>query len=251
MQKFTLFFILSFLILIAYSSFFYRVPGPDIQKFKTKKLIRDAKRSPSKPILFLDEPTMKAEFLHLEKNGAASVSSYDNYDKTIFILSGTGTFMLNQKSYTISSNEIFYIKAKDKIAVKEIQSELDAVIVTSLAQSQEDTTRSSLYILSEIEKKRLSGENAWNPFLRTRSLTFGLYMLPKNVGGDSTLTHKIDELNIITRGSGKFWVDEHSMNVEPGDIVFVRNRHGHYFNSLKMDLDILIFWEKKSLQPTP
>ena len=76
----------------------------------------------------------------------------------------------------------------------------------------------------------------------------GLYMLPKSIGGDSTLTHKVDELNIVTGGAAVFSVDGKPIPVKKGDIIFVQKGLGHYFHDLQEDFDVLIFWEKKSVQ---
>jgi mannose-6-phosphate isomerase-like protein (cupin superfamily) len=61
------------------------------------------------------------------------------------------------------------------------------------------------------------------------------------------LVHLFDEVNLITRGSGKFSVGEQLMDVQVGDIIYVSKGNGHFFHHLDTDLDILIFFEKKSV----
>ena len=79
-------------------------------------------------------------------------------------------------------------------------------------------------------------------------MIFGLYMLPEKLNGDSALTHRWDEVNLVTKGSGKFQVGQRIMDVNPGDIIYVKKGNAHFFHSLKQDLDILIFFEKRSVQ---
>jgi mannose-6-phosphate isomerase-like protein (cupin superfamily) len=103
------------------------------------------------------------------------------------------------------------------------------------------------FTLEGVGRERLPGGNTWNAFIRRPSMVFGLYMLPKSVGGDSALTHRWDEINLITAGTGKFQVGSDIMEVRPGDIIYVRKGNPHFFHSLNEDLDILIFFEMASM----
>jgi mannose-6-phosphate isomerase-like protein (cupin superfamily) len=77
----------------------------------------------------------------------------------------------------------------------------------------------------------------------------GLLHAAKQLGGDSTVyTHRIDEVNLVTSGSGKLIVGKDNIPAKRGDIIYVQRGTGHSFNSLAQDMDILIFFEMRSLQ---
>jgi len=114
-------------------------------------------------------------------------------------------------------------------------------------KSKGDSTALS-FSPGQIETGRNGGQNAWNAFLRSKSMIYGLYMLPKKLNGDSALTHRWDEVNLITKGRGKFQVGERIMDVKPGDIIYVRKGNPHFFRTLLDDLDILILFEMRSVQ---
>ena len=72
-------------------------------------------------------------------------------------------------------------------------------------------------------------------------------MLPKEHRGDSIVyTHRFDEVNLITSGSGKLIVGKDNIPAKPGDIIYVQRGTGHSFNSLEQDMDVLIFFEMRS-----
>jgi mannose-6-phosphate isomerase-like protein (cupin superfamily) len=74
-------------------------------------------------------------------------------------------------------------------------------------------------------------------------------LLPKELKGDSAVyNHRFDEINLINSGSGKLLAGTKNLKINPGDIVYVRRGAQHSFNSLKQDMEILIFFEKRSVQ---
>jgi len=74
-----------------------------------------------------------------------------------------------------------------------------------------------------------------------------MYMLPQKLGGDETLTHKVDEVNIVVNGKAKFKMGNEVVDVQPGSIMWVKEGVGHYFYDLKENFDVLIMFEKKEV----
>jgi mannose-6-phosphate isomerase-like protein (cupin superfamily) len=195
---------------------------------------------------FLNEETLKGIFYHFEKEAEVATSSID-YDAVFYIVNGAADIKINNRLFPISKDSIFYIHSGNVFSLINIQNTLDILSLVSKCPAEQQDTDLSVYALKNIERPRNPKGNEWNPFFKKKTLTFGLYMLPGKTGGDSTLLHLFDEVNLITRGSGKFSVGEQLMDVQVGDIVYVRKGNGHFFHHLDTDLDILIFFEKKSV----
>ena len=131
----------------------------------------------------------------------------------------------------------------------DIADNLKAIVIFSKAISKPDTTaKVADYSYTEIASTASDSEDVWNSFLKRKTMVLGLYMLPQKIGGDSSLVHKIDEINIVTEGSGKFSIDDIDMNVQKGDIIFVRKGKHHFFHALNGNMKILILFETKSIQ---
>ena len=87
-------------------------------------------------------------------------------------------------------------------------------------------------------------ENVWHPFVEASSMIFGLYLLPHALGGDSTLTHEVDEINVVLEGRSRFTMGGDTIEVGPGSIVFVERGVGHFFSELDRDFEVLILFAK-------
>ncbi len=98
------------------------------------------------------------------------------------------------------------------------------------------------YLVSEISSMKTAGDNSWNPFLQQSNVLFGLYSLPQAIGGDQSLTHSWEELNIITSGGSRFSIGDQTIDVKRGSIVFVDKGNGLFFDQLSADIDIMILW---------
>jgi mannose-6-phosphate isomerase-like protein (cupin superfamily) len=83
----------------------------------------------------------------------------------------------------------------------------------------------------------------WSPFLRTSTLTAGIYLLPASIGGDHPQTHATDELNLMFAGSADFVVDDgNPLAIGPGSLMRVDAGHSHAFENLAGDVVDLIIW---------
>jgi len=196
---------------------------------------------------FLNTSTMRAGVYNFKSNAQDAVKTAAE-DGAYYIIKGKATLNAGGENHTALAGNIFYIKGGSAYNFSAIESDLVVLVIYSKATPPADEKPFDTYNMADIEQKRVPGENAWEPFIRSKTMTYGLYMLPQKTGGDSTLTHKMEELNYVTAGTSKFTVDDYTMDVTGGDIMYVDKGHGHYFHDLKSDFDVLIFWEKKSLQ---
>jgi mannose-6-phosphate isomerase-like protein (cupin superfamily) len=195
---------------------------------------------------FLNEGTLQGIFYHLEKD-AGLPKTKNEYDAVYYIVKGDADININNRLFPVSKDSIFYIHAGNPFSMINIRNTLEIISFVSTCPAKQQDTDWSVFALSNIERPRNPGANAWNPFFKKKTFTFGLYMLPEKTGGDSSLVHLFDEVNLISKGSGKFSVGEQLMDVREGDIIYVRKGNGHFFHNLDRDLDILIFFEKKSV----
>ena len=126
---------------------------------------------------------------------------------------------------------------------------VSAIEFTSLEDKSKGDTNSLVFSLDQLRASRMPDKNVFNTFFEHKSMLLGLYMLPERLKGDSAVyVHRFDEVNLITNGTGKLLVGKKNLTVKPGDIIYVRRGSGHSFNSLKQDLDVLIFFEKELIQ---
>ena len=237
-------FYISAFSLFVYKSSFGQLPS-DIKKISVQEILKEGNTAPW--IEFLNTETMRAGILQVKaRTTAAPVISYQE-DAVYYILKGEATAKLDSGNIKIVKGSILYVHANVQQQFSDAQSDLLALAIYSKAIPSAEDKKYTNFLLEEISQKRISNDNVWEPFIKNKTMTFGLYMLPKALGGDSTLTHKVDELNFVTSGSSQFSIDNYTMDVSEGDIIFVGKGRGHYFHNLKNDFDVLIFWEKKSL----
>ena len=86
---------------------------------------------------------------------------------------------------------------------------------------------------------------AYREFLRTASMSAGVYALPAG-GQDMQTPHTEDEIYYVVSGRAKFFSDGESKrrdrDVGPGSVIFVGARADHRFHSIAEDLVLLVFF---------
>lgn len=141
---------------------------------------------------------------------------------------------------------VIFVRAGIEHRFVNIAIPVKSIVLFSKAQSTKTDPIHSTYSLETMATKANPTKNVWEPFHNCNTMMFGLYLLPKALGGDGTLTHKWDELNIVVKGSADFTVDGLVQRVRKDDLVFVAQGHGHNFSNLSEDFEVLILFEKKS-----
>jgi quercetin dioxygenase-like cupin family protein len=78
-------------------------------------------------------------------------------------------------------------------------------------------------------------------FLDVKSMSMGLYMLPKDAK-DKQQPHKLDESYYIISGKAILQVEEDEIPVKAGSTIFVKADIPHSFIRIEEDLTILVFF---------
>ena len=95
--------------------------------------------------------------------------------------------------------------------------------------------------LAELLTAQQQSGRLYHEFLRTPSLSMGLYVLPAG-GTDPQQPHTEDEVYYVARGRGQIFVGGEDRPVHGGSVVFVAAGVEHRFHSIEDDLHILVFF---------
>jgi mannose-6-phosphate isomerase-like protein (cupin superfamily) len=240
-MKLPICFVSAFLIFVANGR------GQEVRRFTVDSLRREMIEGGVGRLDFLNEPTVHAS---LRRFGAAGKDTA-RHDLVCIVAGGVARFKVGSVAGEVRRGTMLYLPKDSVVDLFDVSEPIDLMEWSSMGEMESmrmAPPAPAAFTLEEVGRQRVAGENVWNAFVRRPSMVFGLYLLPKRVGGDSALTHKWDEINLITAGSGKFQVGEKVMEVRPGDIIYVKKGNPHFFHSLKADLDILIFFEMKSME---
>jgi quercetin dioxygenase-like cupin family protein len=93
------------------------------------------------------------------------------------------------------------------------------------------------HLLRESSERKL----AWHEFLRTASLSMGLYCL-KAGQDDQQQPHGEDEVYCVLGGKGSFRAGENIRAVSAGSVIFVERSVEHRFCDITEDLSVLVFF---------
>lgn len=195
--------------------------------------------------IFMDENSMVGTYVEVKKGQLFQRKAVK--DDLYYLHSGTCSVTIGKQKRKFSKGGILYVKEGSELTIMEAKESLQIVIVTMKLSSKSAKPKWKHFSKSATESGRQSAENSWNPFLMRSNVILGSYMLPHEVDGDGRLVHEWQELNIVTSGRSKFVMDSGTIDVTEGSIFFVEEGNGHYFDSLKDDIDILILWEQRNV----
>jgi len=95
--------------------------------------------------------------------------------------------------------------------------------------------------LADLIERRDQSNNLYLEFLRTSSLSLGLYVLSAGAT-DPQQPHTEDEVYYVISGRGSITVGMESRAVEAGSIIFVNAGVEHRFHTITEDLTLLVFF---------
>jgi mannose-6-phosphate isomerase-like protein (cupin superfamily) len=98
-----------------------------------------------------------------------------------------------------------------------------------------------LFSLGDLRAKRQSLQKAYYEFLRSDSLSMGVYELPAG-GTDPQQPHTEDEVYYVAAGRAQMRVGKEDKPVGPGDIISVRAGIEHRFHDIVENLTVLVFF---------
>ncbi len=99
----------------------------------------------------------------------------------------------------------------------------------------------SFHEIAELIGEQKHQPKAYVEFLRTESMSAGLYVLPA-AGTDPQLPHRQDEMYYVIRGRADMRVGSESRKVSAGSIVFVASGVEHRFYDITEALTVLVFF---------
>ncbi|CAN5200835.1 hypothetical protein BH09BAC6_BH09BAC6_00130 [soil metagenome] len=219
----------------------------DYLKISIKQLLSKQKQIGKDNITFLSEATMIGKLIRIKKN--EKFADVSGFDLIYYVVEGKGKLKTGNNVADLQKGSVVFVPRNIKSLFDEVTYPLNIIELISLEDKSVGDSVSAAFSLDRLSGAKLPGKNVFKVFINNKSMLSGLYLLPKQLKGDSTIyTHRFDEINLITSGSGKFQAGNKNLKIKPGDIVYVRRGAGHCFNSLKQDMEILIFFEKRSIQ---
>jgi mannose-6-phosphate isomerase-like protein (cupin superfamily) len=84
-----------------------------------------------------------------------------------------------------------------------------------------------------------AGKRPYDEFLRSGSMSVGLYVLRAG-GVDRQSPHAEDEVYVVLTGRSRFTGGEVTIDVAPGDTIFVPAREPHRFHDIAEQLELIV-----------
>jgi mannose-6-phosphate isomerase-like protein (cupin superfamily) len=98
-----------------------------------------------------------------------------------------------------------------------------------------------LFDVTKLLSDRTKQDRTWLEFLRTASLSMGVYHL-KAGQPDQQRPHTEDEVYYVLRGRAQFRTPAQCCAVGPGSLLFVERLLEHRFEEIVEDLTVLVFF---------
>lgn len=190
--------------------------------------------------------TIRAGYYHL-KAGAKDDQTPHEFDEIYWVEKGDAKIRIGEKSYEVKKGDVIYVQAQQIHYFHDITEDLDLLVLFS--KGPYDPTESICQIdhIGQLMLKRDNTKNVRLDFLKRKSMTLGLYMLPGTTRGDKTITHPFDEINFVIRGKGSFAAGNQKIEVGAGSLFFISKNIPHHFETAE-GLDVFILVENKSTQ---
>jgi mannose-6-phosphate isomerase-like protein (cupin superfamily) len=99
-------------------------------------------------------------------------------------------------------------------------------------------------IIKETEAKK----EKYGVFMRTPSISSGVYSIKKGENDDQT-PHTKDEIYYIIKGKAKILVGAETYEVKKGSLVFVEAFKDHKFFDITSDLSVLVVFSAEQQKP--
>jgi mannose-6-phosphate isomerase-like protein (cupin superfamily) len=93
--------------------------------------------------------------------------------------------------------------------------------------------------VDDLDERRRAEEEPWLEFQRSASMSTGLYVLGAGEP-DEQVPHAEDEIYVVASGAARFVTPDRSVQVEPGDVLFVPAREEHRFVDITEELHLVV-----------
>ena len=216
----------------------------DWEKFQWNDLKEEHRENGRSYLRFLDKSSLSMGLYVLEA-GSEDPQEPHQLDEVYYVVEGTSKFQANNEVMDIEPGDLLFVKAQVPHRFLDISSDLKVLVIFSKTPFDPKDKDWAHYSINEVRKSADPEKNTWNEFLQVATLRWGLYMLPEKLGGDKTLTHDVDEINIVVRGTAQFRMGDEETEVNENTVVWVRSGIGHHFHSLSDDFEVLILFHVK------
>jgi len=192
---------------------------------------------------FLQQPSMEAG-IYLLAPGAVDGQEVHARDELYVILAGSATLQVDGTEQAVTPGSMAWVRAGVDHRFSAITDGLRVLVIFANAPTNERDPAWKLVSRDDLAAAAADpSRNVWSAFLKTSTMTAGLYLLPASVGGDRPQAHATDELNLMFTGGGAFVVDDAAPQpIGSGSIMTVNAGHRHSFTSLTGDVVDLIVW---------
>lgn len=102
-----------------------------------------------------------------------------------------------------------------------------------------------VFHIDELDARLAAGKPDYREFLRTPSLSFGIYRLPQGAR-DMQSPHDEDEVYYVLSGRARMKVGDDYQEVRPGTVLYVRATEAHSFFEIEEDMTLLVFFAASS-----
>jgi mannose-6-phosphate isomerase-like protein (cupin superfamily) len=102
-----------------------------------------------------------------------------------------------------------------------------------------------VFHIDDLTARLSAGKPDYREFLRTPSLSFGIYHLPKG-SRDMQSPHDEDEVYYVLSGRARMKVADDYQEVRPGTVLYVRATEAHSFFEIEEDMTLLVFFAASS-----
>lgn len=96
-----------------------------------------------------------------------------------------------------------------------------------------------LHHLADLLAGQSASGRAYLEFLRSESLSVGLYVLPA-ADVDRQQPHREDEIYVVMSGRSRFTAGDQTRDVSQGDVIFVAAGVAHRFHDITTDLQLVV-----------
>lgn len=211
--------------------------GAAAEKWRATEIPAEASKITNTPIL--DTASMTVWELSGQSD---SLSIDEKLDVFIIGAAGEAVFSIGNEELSLQADQAAAFKGVKKIVRFNASNDFSAIAIQPIKPYEIVDTAIDNAALTEVRQAVKTAENSWTPFIQRSSATLGLYALPKELGGDNTLTHQIDEINIVIKGEAKFHMDDDVIAIKPGSVIWVERGVGHSFSDLSEDFEVLILF---------
>jgi mannose-6-phosphate isomerase-like protein (cupin superfamily) len=169
---------------------------------------------------------------------------------TYHVVEGEGTLLVGHESgdgvdtVSLSRGTTAFVRGREPRAFRSASEQLLVVALFTTARPGLDDPRLRVFSRETLLQTKDAYNNVLHRAVEAESMTTGVYMLRREIGGDLLARHGVDEVKYVIRGGGTIEAGADVIPVEAGFVIFVDGSLTHRFTRLWRDLDVLFVWAR-------